>query len=75
MIEKPITTTEARQIMVEGITKAHAFINIGRRVEKGSPLHKEMCQAALEALSWANDENIIDAIYDAIYDDTNEPID
>lgn len=59
-----MTPEEANQIANKGFSDAHAFLTIGIDQPKGSPLHEEMRQAALEALSWANDDEVIDALYD-----------
>ena len=59
-----MTPEEANQIANRGFSDAQAFLTIAIDQPKGSPLREEMRQAALEALSWANDDEIIDALYD-----------
>lgn len=60
-----ITTAEAVQVMHKGTSDAKAFLTLACDQPKGSPLWEEMRQAALDALSWANDDDVIDALYDA----------
>ena len=64
-----MTPEEADRIAERGFSDAKAFLAIGVDQSPGSPLHEEMRQAALEALSWANDDDIIDALYDQWADD------
>jgi len=59
-----MTPDEANRVAEKGFADALAFLTIGRDQPQGSPLYEEMRQAALEALSWANDDDVIDALYD-----------
>jgi hypothetical protein len=59
-----MTPDEANRIMEKGFSDAKAFLTIGIDQPKGSPLREEMRKAALEALAWANDDDVIDALYD-----------
>jgi hypothetical protein len=59
-----MTPEEADRIAERGFSDAKAFLTIGIDQPLGSPLREEMRQAALEALSWANDDDVIDALYD-----------
>ena len=59
-----MTPDEANRIVEKGLSDARTFIAIGRDQPKGSPLYEEMCKAALEALSWAHDDEVIDAMYE-----------
>jgi Arc/MetJ family transcription regulator len=59
-----MTPDEANRIAEKGFSDARAFLTIALDQPTGSPLREEMRQAALEALSWANDDDVIDALYD-----------
>jgi hypothetical protein len=58
-----MTPEEADRIVERGFSDAKAFLAIGVDQPPGSPLYKEMQQAALEALSWVHDDDVIDALY------------
>ena len=57
-----VNKKEADQIMDKGTSDALAFLAIGKAQPPGTPLHEEMRHAAIDALQWANDDEIIDAI-------------
>jgi hypothetical protein len=59
-----MTPEEADRIVERGFSDAKAFLAIGVDQSPGSPLYKEMQQAALEALSWVHDDDVIDTLYD-----------
>lgn len=62
---------KAEQTMLRGISDAWAFLSIANDQPKMSPLWREMRQAALDALDWANDDTVIDALYEADVRDRN----
>lgn len=65
MAHKHDEAAEVERIMAEGIDRARAFLQIGCDSPHGTPLREEMRQAALDALAWVNDDDVIDALYDA----------
>lgn len=64
-----MTTGEANQIMENGINEAITYLQIGKRAEKGTPLFEEMRQAAIDSLSWIFDDDVIDALYEDLYEE------
>ena len=60
---------EAREIITKRSSDARAFLTICMDQPSGTPLHAEMRQAALEAMSWTDDDEIIDALYYADMDE------
>jgi len=56
---------EALHLITKGFSDARAFLTIGSDQPSGTPLYKEMQQAALEAMSWVNNDEIIDILHDA----------